>query len=707
MNKKIIFLTLFLLVSFVCSYAQETDSTKTLSIDEITVNAYRTDSKLGQIPYQLKVLQAEEIKSLPVNGLDELLKKNTAIDLVQYPGFNTSISMRGFSPNSGGTLVLIDGIPASTENIATISLEDASQVEILKGPFSSFFGSDAMSGVINITTKRSKDKIGGGASVSYGSFKTYKIAINLGGKITDKLNFDFWANTRAQKDNYKTGNNNLLKLSDTEKHILDNKSFGKEYKNTQYNQYAAGGRIGLQLNKNWEINLNQQYWQAKDIQTHGTFWGIYGATGKDIGRWSQSLNIEGKAGNHNLRLSPYYSNENSDYYSSTDDDSYETSNYNFKTYGFILQDAIAIGAHRLIFGVDNLSKKYTSKQWSDAETVSSPYQPDYLDMATGVYLQAEINLLNNKLNASIGGRYDNINFKLFETPNIESVDANENYNVFNPNLAIQYKFINNFKVHAAIGKAFLAPDAFKVAGNYTTSGFYSSSYRGNPDLNPETSVTYDFGLAYNNYKLGLYTDITYFSTKYKDMIVNDYSNMDYITFANESEANMDGLEIMFNYDFGALSNYSYSLKLYLDYTHLYNAKSTDNEGIEEEIKYVRMNKAAFGIIYNNLKGFMARINARYIGERLEDNWIQTYDYLTYETIPYQTENGEDIRPDLVKESVLKHPDFLIVDFSASYTFKEKYSIGLTVNNLFDDNYTEKDAYYMPGRNILGTLSIKF
>lgn len=712
MYRKII-VAITLMAGYLNNFAQDADTTNSHSINEITVHAYRTNSELGKIPRQLKVIGNEEITSLPGNALDDLLKKSAGIDILQYPGFSSTVSMRGFAPIGSGnnyTLIMVNGIPVGTENISTLNLDNASQVEVLKGPFSSFFGSNAMGGIINIAENRSKDQIWGKASFAYGSFNTYKIATNLGGKISSIVNFDFFASTRAQNDNYKTGSNNLLELTDYEKLIMDEKSYGKEYKNTKYKQYSVGGRLGFQINEYWEVNLNQDIWLAKDIQTNGTFWGSYGPTGKDIDRWSQSMSVEGKLSNHELRLTPHYSIENTNFYNDVSADKFQISNYNFKSYGAILQDAFSIGNHRIIFGVDNLSKKHESKQWDNPENPSSPYQPDYLNMSTGVYLQANFNLLNDKLNTSVGGRYDNIIFKIFETELIESSDATEQYNVFNPNIGIQYQFLKGFKLHTAAGTAFVAPDAFKVAGNFATGGLYATNYKGNPDLQPETSVTYDFGLAYENKKIGLSADITYFTTSYNDMVVLDFANPEYTTYTNADKANMDGLELNLFYDFGALNNYAYSLKFYMDYTHLYNANIT-KEGITEstkvQMKYVRMNKASFGIIYDNFKGFLARVNARYIGERDEDNWLYTLDWNTYERLPYQTADGQDIRPDLIQEDVLKHPDYLIIDLSASYTFKEKYGLGLKIDNLLDDNYMEKDTYYMPGRSIMGSIFVKF
>jgi len=705
-NKLFIFISLLLVISPIKNLAQLADSTKIQSIDEVTISAYRTNSNLGKIPQQLKVISKEEINSIPAKGLDEILKKSAAIDVLQYPGFNTVIGLRGFSPSGLGktnTLILIDGIPAGTNNISTLNLENAKQLELLKGPYSAFFGSEAMAGVINIETLQSKDKISGTASVSYGSFKTHNIKVNVGGKINSKLNFDLFASNRAQNKNYTTGSYNLLKLRDEEKLIMEEKSYGKEYKNTQYEQYSAGARIGFQLAKDWEINLNQDYWLAKNIQDNGDFWGTYGATGKDIERWSQSLYIEGKAGRNALKLSPYYSIENTNYFNNVTSDNYQTSNYAYKTYGVVLQDALSLGNHRIIFGADNISKKFESKQWSNSEEQTSPYQPDYLNMATGIYVQANFNFLNDRLNTSFGGRYDNIMSKLFKTDFIESKDASETYNVFNPNFGIQYKLLESFKIHAAAGSAFVAPDAFKLAGDFTTP---YSHFVGNPDLKPETSATYDFGIGFNNHKLGLNADITYFRTKHKDMVIYDYSTVEFTSFINAQEANMDGIEIELDYDFGALNNYKFSLKPYLSYTHMFNSKLTIND-IENEMRYVRKNKASFGVTYKGNEGLSARINGRYIGQRYEDNFLYNLNWTTYERIPLLNETGEEIRPTLINEDVIQFADYLIFDLSASYTLKNNVGFGFSVDNLFDDNYSEKDAYYMSGRSFMGSISYKF
>jgi len=60
-----------------------------------------------------------------------------------------------------------------------------------------------------------------------------------------------------------------------------------------------------------------------------------------------------------------------------------------------------------------------------------------------------------------------------------------------------------------------------------------------------------------------------------------------------------------------------------------------------------------------------------------------------------------------KDKIIKHPDFLIFDFSVYYTLHNKNRFGISISNLFDENYTEKDGYNMPGRMITGTFVYSF
>jgi outer membrane receptor for ferrienterochelin and colicin len=683
--------------------AQQADTLKTVHLEEVTVSAFRVKSNMKELPQNIQVLNRRDIRQIPNESVSDLLKKTAGIDIVEYPGFSSNIGMRGFAPTAHGstyTLTLVNGIPTGTQNPSTIDLNNTEQVEILKGPYSSFFGSGAMAGVINIVTPQNKEKLTGNFGISAGSFATYALKASIGGELVSRLNFDLSFKAFQQKDDYKTGNNNFLRTTSEEKAILDD-TYGKTFHNTSYNKYNADLRLGYDINRDWQVNLYENIFIADKVLANGNFWGIYGSNQKGINRWSQSLSVEGKKGNHNLRFTPYFNNEGVDYYNNISDTNYVESSYIFRSYGFVLQDGFTFGNHRLIVGFDNHSQMYINKQWSKASERTAPYQPDYANIANGAFVQSTFNFFDSRLNASLGLRYDLIYFKLYETDYIESKNSTEKYQTVNPNVSLKYNILKGLSIHAGVGTAFLTPDAFKKTGNYTSG---TTVYRGNPDLDPETSLSYDLGVSYANSSKGIAASIAWFDTDHDGLLVYDRSNKEYTTFKNADDAHMSGLEIALAYDFGSLSNYEYSLKLYGNLTHLLKSEVTTG-GVTSDMKYVRKNNGSFGIEYGNNSNIALRLNGRYIGHRYEDNWL--YGYGSNGNVPLTTADGTPIRPSLVNTYILEHPDFVVFDLTGSYTLAKRYTLGLSVQNLLDENYTEKDTYNMPGRMITGSLTYSF
>ena len=674
---------------------QDTTAVKHLNLNEIKVSASRVDAKMKDLPQKIEVITARSISATPANDLAELLKKSSGLDIVQYPGIKSAIGMRGFSPSTSNkyNVILVNGLPVGTENIATLNLDNVERVEILKGPFSALYGSDAMAGVINIVTKRSDEALAGQVALSYGSFQTARLNANVGGKVTDKLSFDVALSRHQQNADYSIGRYNFLNMSTREKAIIGRDTYGEKMENTEFSKNNANVRLGYQISDNWSVDVNGEYFLAKGVETPGSFWHVYGMKKKDVERYGLALDIKGTVGIHQLSIAPYYNNEDADYYNRNAENKFFTSNRNtLKVYGFQVQDKISIREHALVVGVDNKTSKYENLYWKADGAVKAPNNPDNFDRNLGALAQLHLKLMNNKMNVVIGARYDNIKFQIENNALLNSKKSDETYSVVNPNVGVKYEVTKNLSGHASFGTAFLAPTAYQMAGSY--SGYYN--YVGNSDLNPEKSKTFDLGVAYNNFVKGIKMDVTYFDTRHKDMIVSVYTDKvnKIKTFENANKAKMRGLEIAGSYDFGALYDYNYSLRVYANYTHMLKTKVEMKEGdttVDYDLRNVRRNSGNFGVEFDNLKGFTTRLNARYSGSRYEDNWYTYY---------------PDYRSS-VTDKVLKHPDFMIFDLSASYAINKKVTLGMTMANLLDENYTEKDGYNMPGRSIMGKVIVRF
>lgn len=694
------FLTAFAVLSLcvLSSKAQQNNVVKHLDISEVRVNASRVNTKMKDLPQKVEVITQRVIKATPAIDLGDLLKKTVGIDVIQYPGVSSSIGMRGFAPNASNSkyvLVLINGKPSGTTNLATIDMSNVEQIEILKGPFSAQYGSSAMGGIINVVTKDSTDDLRGSASLEYGSFDSFKASLNIGGKLSEKVNFDASYSYYDRSKDYKIGSKNINGKSKALA-ILDAKSYGAVMEHSKFSRHNINARLGVKISDNWNVNINTGAFIGNNIETPGSFWHNYGMNSKDIEKYSANIDVLGKIGKHKISLSPFISNQNLFTNGSSSD-----SESIFKNKGIQLLDVLELGDHSVALGFDYTSNVYETSRFTKTGDLKNSYKPDYENASTAVFAQSQMHFLDNKLNVSTGARLDLLKLKLEKYEALNSIGKTEKYTSFTGNIGAKYNFTEQLALKTSLGTAFLTPDAYQMAGAYDS---YAGRTFGNPDLDPEKSKTIDVGVEYSDFGEGIIFELTYYNTKNTDKIVSGKVN-DNRSFVNAEKAKMSGIELNASYDFGALYSYNYSLKLFLNYSHLINAELT-SQGIVSKMNYVSDNTANFGVEFDNLKGFYTRLNARYLGHRNEKNWYRAFNRTTkiYEAI--QDVNGNDIRPNLVNDAVLRHPVSVVLDWSTSYTIDENYSIAASLSNILDENYTEKDGHSMPGRSIVLKFTYK-
>ena len=133
------------------------------ALPEITVTADRVDEPVNSTGSDVTVIPGSRIQQWGANGITEVLQEAVGVTVSQNGGPNglTSVNLRG--AQAGQSLVMIDGIPignvAGTDgslDFGNLSAVDIDRIEIVRGPQSSLYGSDAMSGVINIITRKGK-----------------------------------------------------------------------------------------------------------------------------------------------------------------------------------------------------------------------------------------------------------------------------------------------------------------------------------------------------------------------------------------------------------------------------------------------------------------------------------------------------------------------------------------------------------------------
>ena len=138
----------------------------------------------GEIPQKIEVVSERELDLATGDELVDVLKREAALDVIQYPGLLAGVGIRGFRPQFSGinqrTLLLIDGRPAGLTNLAAIDLHTVERVEVLKGPASALYGSNAMGGAVNIITRRSRGPLAAEVRTEYGSWETFRGSVAAG-----------------------------------------------------------------------------------------------------------------------------------------------------------------------------------------------------------------------------------------------------------------------------------------------------------------------------------------------------------------------------------------------------------------------------------------------------------------------------------------------------------------------------------------------
>ncbi|WP_343064176.1 TonB-dependent vitamin B12 receptor [Marilutibacter penaei] len=166
--------------------AQQPDE-EAMSLDKVVVTATRTAQTQDETLASVTVIDREEIDRLQPPTLPDLLRGRAGISLTNNggPGKASSLYLRG--TESDHVLVLIDGVKVGSATsggaaLQDIPVEQIERIEIVRGPFSSLYGSEAIGGVVQIFTRRPQGPFEPNARVAVGSNETLRANAGLAGR---------------------------------------------------------------------------------------------------------------------------------------------------------------------------------------------------------------------------------------------------------------------------------------------------------------------------------------------------------------------------------------------------------------------------------------------------------------------------------------------------------------------------------------------
>ena len=188
------------------SFAAETDASQATALDDVVVTASRTPQARDAALAAVTVITREDIERRAPFSLPELLRGMPGVSISANggPGKQATTFLRG--TESDHAVVLIDGVRVGSTTSGSaafqdIPVEQIERIEIVRGPFSSLYGADAIGGVIHIFTRRPRDSFDPTFSIGVGSHGSQRVGAGLGGRGETSGDKSGWYQVQAAYEN--------------------------------------------------------------------------------------------------------------------------------------------------------------------------------------------------------------------------------------------------------------------------------------------------------------------------------------------------------------------------------------------------------------------------------------------------------------------------------------------------------------------------
>ncbi len=535
------------------AHAQSADNKADTSLSTVVVTASGTAVDIKEAPASISVITREDIERKPVTSIGELLSTIPGVTGgLSGTGAQSKIKLRGLPEKY--TLILVDGKrqgnsaginyrdDLGSQDLDWISPEMIERIEVVRGPMSSLYGSDAMGGVINIITRKIGKRWSGSTTLNYSKPSdsdrgdTRQLGFNISGPLSDKFGLRLGGNYTDRAADESTA------------------GFPGTYQST-----AGSRKQNLNALLNWQLTPDQ----VIGIEAAQ---GIQRATGSDartasgdqvVYPWGLSkleqtkfgLSHDGRWGDLTSKLNLVH-NKYEDKGDTIGNNSKETTldgriDKPLKLWG--LDQAMTLGMQWRRESLDNRD----TIGLAPIDYAGHPVSGSGLSATTWALFGEDQIFLRDNLALTLGLR----------------MDHHQKYgNNWSPRAYLVYHPVSEWTVRGGVSRGFRAPNlkensasaATQSGGNGCRSlagmGWTSTSVNadgtrgcymaGNPDLQPETSTNFELGTSWdrNGWALGA----TYFHTNFKNKIdyqpLGFYNGFWWTRMANAQRARTRGLE---------------------------------------------------------------------------------------------------------------------------------------------------------------------
>ena len=632
--------------------AQDNDD----SIETITVTGSRTPVPLPLLGSSGTVIDRQELERRQSASLSTILRDvpGFAVSRSGVQGSVTQLRVRGAEANQ--VLVMIDGIEAndpaqgSEFNLAHLLVREIERVEVIRGPQSALWGSDALAGVVNIITRRGEGDPTLSGFAEGGSFGTVyggggisgsgdRFHFNIGGSILDSAGSNI-----SRQGNEKDGYDNTTL------------SFKGGYEVTDYLSFKVLGRHTDATNEFDNTDFLTGLPADSDNVTDSA---------RDYGLIQIRLDTFGGRWEH-IADGSITATENDNFTSGVETSSTQGKRYEFDYQTNYFIDTLAYGGtqHTLTFAIDYEKEDFTQR--GQASAFGDPNQDLEMD-STGMIGEYRIaSDLDWLLSAGI--RHDSNSD--FQDDTTFRLTGSYRYSA------------TGTRLRAAYGSGSKNPTFTERFGFFAQS---VTPFVGNPGLKPERSRGWEVGFEQPLLEDRARFGFTYFDEDLRDEINGFVFDPTLGPFGAFTAQNVDGISKRHGIELSGQMQVSPALLLKGMYTWL-DATETDTFG--NDLKEIRRPEhiASINLNYVFLNGRgNINLNMFYNGKQL-DTYFPPF-------------------PQPMQRVTLD--DYVFVNLTADWQLTESVSLYGRIENLLDENYEEIFGFATPGIGAYAGVRVRF
>ncbi len=635
----------FKLLNFLLVIALATPSAAT-EIEEVLVTASHQPRTLNQIGSSISRIEANELADQTSTYVGDLLRNAVGVSVNQSGplGALTQVRMRGAEANH--TLVLVDGIRmndislGSEFNFANLTQEDISHVEVLRGPQSARYGSDAIGGVIGVFTHQ-RDDAGwhAGANVGLGQFNTQDLGARIGFRANDRdSNWDAHVNVnRLTTDG------------------IDASPIGSELDGFNATQVNAQAGIDLSADASMRLILRQVNTRSEGDKQDFDF----PATATQGLIVDADERVDGQQ--QHLHLTYTHKQESWFHHAAL------TQSKNSTNYAVNGIAASGLRGQRRLFDLQTSRQIDTGKAKQSINLGLQSEQRNFENIYAG------ITAANYTADDSQNGLFAEYLVDYARTSLALSVrrDWNQRFaNATTTRGSISHVLLrapaSQSRLHLSFGQGITNPSFFELFG------FIPTSFIGNPSLQPEQSTSYDLGWS-QSWERELvgnpaqwYFDLTYFSADLQNEITTIYdANFMSQPINLRTDSERSGIEVSSNLAIGDTWEFA------IAYTRL----SAQENGVEEVRRPKHSGQFRLSRGFAGSKG-RASVQLLHNGRSKDNEFI-------YATAATQV----NLQP------------YTLTNIGISYEIRPNLTLTGRIDNLTDADYQQVFGYNSPGRYV--------